>query len=82
LPDVRLIEDYEADPILIPKARYRNPENIEQWFSELPTDAEGVVYCVRGNWVSQHETDGRDGSCIDSMADYRPCERRQARNRS
>ena len=51
--DVRLIEDFEADPELIPGATYRNPENIGQWFSALPQDSKVVVYCVKGRWVSQ-----------------------------
>lgn len=53
LLDVRLIEDYESDPVLIPGATYRNPEDIADWSSELPEDARVVVYCVRGKWVSQ-----------------------------
>ena len=51
--DVRLIEDFEADPELIPGAAYRNPENIEDWSSALPQDSKVVVYCVKGRWVSQ-----------------------------
>ncbi len=53
LLDVRLLEDYEADPVLIPGARYRNPEAIEQWSSAIPKSAKVVVYCVKGRWVSQ-----------------------------
>ena len=53
LLDVRLPEDYAADPQLIPGAEYRNPEEIATWASDLPTDTEVVVYCVRGRWVSQ-----------------------------
>jgi len=51
--DVRLLEDYEADPTLIPGAVYRNPEEIELWASDLPADKPVVVYCVKGRWVSQ-----------------------------
>jgi rhodanese-related sulfurtransferase len=51
--DVRLREDFEADPVLIPGAMYRNPENIEAWSSSLPEDSTVVVYCVKGKWVSQ-----------------------------
>jgi len=51
--DVRLPEDFKADPVLIPGAHYRNPDNIESWFSEIPRDTTIVVYCVRGKWVSQ-----------------------------
>lgn len=51
--DVRLEEDYAADPELIPGALYRNPETISAWSSSLPKDAKIVVYCVKGKWVSQ-----------------------------
>lgn len=51
--DVRLVEDYEADPTLIPGAAYKDPENIEQWYSSVPPDSKVVVYCVKGKWVSQ-----------------------------
>lgn len=51
--DVRLLEDYQAQPTLIPGATYMNPENIEAWASTLPADATVVVYCIAGRWVSQ-----------------------------
>lgn len=51
--DVRLLEDYEAEPVLIPGARYKDPDHISSWFSEIPRDTTVVVYCVRGKWVSQ-----------------------------
>ena len=57
LLDVRLIEDFEADPQLSPGADYRNPETITAWVSELPKDKPVVVYCVRGKWVSQKAAD-------------------------
>ena len=53
LLDVRLPEDYAADPELIPGAEYRNPEEISAWASGLSADTEVIVYCVRGQWVSQ-----------------------------
>ena len=53
LLDVRLLEDFEADPVLIPGAEYRNPEDIVAWSSALPEDTKVVVYCVKGKWVSQ-----------------------------
>lgn len=53
LLDVRLLEDYQANSVLIPGATYMNPENIETWSSELPMDSKVVVYCVKGKWVSQ-----------------------------
>lgn len=51
--DVRLLEDFEADPVLIPGAEYKNPEDIVAWSSALPEDKKVVVYCVKGKWVSQ-----------------------------
>lgn len=53
LLDVRLFEDYEANPTLIPGARYMDPENIETWSSAVPSGSKVVVYCVKGQWVSQ-----------------------------
>jgi len=51
--DVRLLEDYRANEVLIPGASYVNPENIEIWASNIPEDTKVVVYCVKGKWVSQ-----------------------------
>lgn len=57
LLDVRLEEDYRADPDLIPGATWANPDDIASWSSELPKDAPVVVYCVKGKWVSQKAAD-------------------------
>ena len=51
--DVRLSEDFESDPQLIPGALRRDPELISAWASDLPVDKSIVTYCVRGKWVSQ-----------------------------
>lgn len=52
--DVRLIEDFDADPVLVPNATYRDPDNIQQWVGQMsPADGPVIVYCVRGKWVSQ-----------------------------
>jgi len=52
--DVRLIEDFSADPVLIPEAVYKNPDNISTWSGEMsPDDGPVIVYCVQGKWVSQ-----------------------------
>ncbi len=52
--DVRLSEDFDADPRLIPNAYYRDPEAIESWARTMTPGARPVVvYCVRGRWVSQ-----------------------------
>ncbi len=51
--DVRLAEDFDAHPTLIPGATYRDPARIARWSSALPKDRPVVVYCVGGRWVSQ-----------------------------
>jgi rhodanese-related sulfurtransferase len=51
--DVRLSEDFAANPTLIPGAIRRDPEGIADWASKLPKDKPVVVYCVKGKWVSQ-----------------------------
>lgn len=54
--DVRLEEDFDADPVLIPDASWRDPNAIEAWAREISPEEEVVVYCVRGRWVSQSVT--------------------------
>lgn len=52
--DVRLREDFDADPVLIPQARYLDPDRMMQWARTMtPSDGPVVVYCMRGKWVSQ-----------------------------
>ena len=52
--DVRLREDYQSNPVLIPNAQYRDPEKMADWAREIrQSDGPVVVYCVRGKWVSQ-----------------------------
>ncbi len=52
--DVRLKEDFDGDPVLIPGAVYKDPERIQEWADQMsPVDGPVVVYCVRGKWVSQ-----------------------------
>lgn len=53
LLDIRLLEDYHANPVLIPGATYYDPEQIGAWSSSIPANSKVVVYCVRGAWVSQ-----------------------------
>ena len=53
LLDVRLKEDFEKDPIMLPGATYLDPENLPNWSSTLTKNSEVVVYCVAGKWVSQ-----------------------------
>ena len=51
LLDVRRKADYEAAPATIPGAVWRDPEQVDQWRSEL--SGATVLYCVRGGSVSQ-----------------------------
>ena len=57
LLDVRRKGDYEASPHKIPGARWRDPEKIDHWISELPAGQQTVVYCVKGGSVSQSVTE-------------------------
>jgi rhodanese-related sulfurtransferase len=57
LIDVRRKTDYEADPKKIADAIWRDPEKIEDWIKELPSNATTVVYCVKGGSVSQSLAD-------------------------
>jgi rhodanese-related sulfurtransferase len=51
--DVRLAEDFEADPFLIPGADRGDPDKIAVWAKGLPKGVPVAVYCVKGKWVSQ-----------------------------
>jgi uncharacterized protein len=57
LIDVRRKTDYEAYPKKIAGAVWRDPEKIEDWVKDLPSDASAVVYCVKGGSVSQSVAD-------------------------
>lgn len=52
LIDVRLVEDFAEDPILIPGAEHKDPEMIASWANLIPKDKKVVLYCVKGAWVS------------------------------
>ena len=51
--DVRRRADYEADPRTIPGADWHDPEQVEAWAAQLPTDKPVVIYCARGGAVSK-----------------------------
>lgn len=53
LIDVRRKSEYEASPEEIPGATWRDPEEIDSWTGDLPSDNPIVVYCARGGSVSQ-----------------------------
>lgn len=51
--DVRPAEVFANAGTVIPNAQWRDPESIEQWMHELPSDREILVYCVRGHEISR-----------------------------
>ena len=67
LIDVRRKPDYEADPKKIVGAIWRDPEKIEDWVKDLPSDASAVVYCVKGGSVSQTVADRLQKEGLDAM---------------
>lgn len=65
LLDVRRRADYTANPQTITGARWYDPETIDRWVEDLPSNRPIVVYCVKGGSVSQSAVDrlrkaGRD----------------------
>lgn len=52
LADVRLVEDFDQDPRLIPGAVRVDPENADYWAS-ADKSKPVALYCVKGKWVSQ-----------------------------
>lgn len=57
LLDVRRQQDVAADPVQIPQAQWRDPEEVRTWSTTLPKDTEIVIYCVRGRSVSNSVLD-------------------------
>ena len=57
LIDVRRKADLDADASRLPGATWHDPEQIEIWAAQLPTDKEVVLYCVRGGSVSNSVLD-------------------------
>jgi rhodanese-related sulfurtransferase len=56
--DVRRQNDYDADPVKLLGAEWRNPEQLGDWSVQLPRDREIVIYCARGGSVSNSVLDG------------------------
>lgn len=52
LIDVRRKDEYNADPQMIPKAEWKDPNLVRQWTDELPKDKKVIVYRVRSGSVS------------------------------
>lgn len=55
LLDVRRKTDYDGRSIR--NASWHDPEQVDQWAKELPTDKEVVLYCARGGSVSNKVLD-------------------------
>lgn len=51
--DVRRKEDFDKAPQTFAGAPWKNPAEVDQWASSLPTQQEVIIYCVRGGSVSQ-----------------------------
>lgn len=51
--DVCRCDDFDAEPRLVPSARWRDHQRVEHWLHELPRGAQVVTICVRGKKVSQ-----------------------------
>ncbi|MDE2512879.1 MAG: chromate resistance protein, partial [Alphaproteobacteria bacterium] len=68
--DVRRRDDFDADGAQIVSAIRRLPDQIDQWRHGIPKDRRVVVYCARGEHVSQGvaaalAATGADASYID-----------------
>jgi rhodanese-related sulfurtransferase len=66
--DVRRPDAFDADDIQIVGAIRRLPDEVDRWRHELPDDRRVVVYCVRGQQVSQGVAAALAAAGID--ADY------------
>lgn len=51
--DVRKKPAFDSDPRTIQGAEWQAFDDVKTWASEIPTDAQIVVYCVHGHEVSQ-----------------------------
>ena len=51
--DVRRRKAFDADPGVVPTARWRDHRAVADWAKEIPSGATVVVYCVHGEQVSQ-----------------------------
>jgi rhodanese-related sulfurtransferase len=53
--DVRRKADFDGKTIL--NAQWRNPDEVDAWAKDLPTNKEIVLYCARGGSVSNSVLD-------------------------
>ena len=51
--DVRRKADKAADPEMIPGAVWHDPEKVDEWKRTIPSEAQVVIYCMRGGSVSK-----------------------------
>jgi len=57
LLDVRRKADFDADTVMLPGARWCDPEHIGVWSQGLPKENEIVLYCAHGRAVSNAVVD-------------------------
>ena len=57
LLDVRRRADFDADTVMLPGARWCDPEHIGVWSQGLPKENEIVLYCAHGRAVSNAVVD-------------------------
>ena len=57
LLDLRRKADFDADSLMVPGARWLNPDDIGEWGASLPKDRDIILYCVHGKAVSNMAVD-------------------------
>ena len=60
--DLRRKADFDADSVMMPGARWFNPDEIGEWSATLPKDREIILYCVHGKAVSNMAVDHLGGN--------------------
>jgi thiosulfate sulfurtransferase len=55
--DVRRRPAFDADPVLVPGAIWKDPEQVMTWAAELNRGQPAVAYCVHGHEVSRGVVD-------------------------
>lgn len=57
LLDVRRPADFDADPVKLPGARWRDPDKIGEWSTHLSPGETIVIYCAHGRSISNSVVD-------------------------
>ena len=57
LLDLRRKVDFDADDVMIPGAKWLNPDEIQTWSASLPKDQEIILYCAHGKTISNMAVD-------------------------